>query len=139
MADNVTPPPASGPEASRGLVAELLALLSSIGRHLQALSALAGFEAKEAAGTYLSALLLLVAVLVLAIFGYAFLILCVAFILAALFSVSWIWITLGLAVAHLLAAAICGLIAKKGLEKPVFTATSAEIRRDLESLKNIKP
>ncbi len=62
-----------------------------------------------------------------------------AFLLAYLFSISWIWITLGLAVLHFLAAVICALIVKKHIQTPVFTATSAEVKRDLESLKNFKP
>jgi len=136
--DPVIPPSSPGRPATRGLVGEFLGLLGSIGEHLQALFALAGLETKEALGLYVRAAIFLVIALVLVIFGYAFFILFVAFALAALFGVAWIWITLGLAGLHVAGTIGCLLYVKARVKTPVFATTSVELRKDFESLKNFK-
>jgi uncharacterized membrane protein YqjE len=137
--ESVTPPPGPGRPASRGVIGEFLGLLGSFGDHIQAMAALAGLEAREAASLYLWAVIFLVLALIFVIFGYAFLILFVAFALAALLELSWIWITLGLALLHVAGAALCLFLVKARIKSPVFTATSAELRKDFESLKNFQP
>lgn len=139
MADSHAPPPAGGPDPSRGVAVELLSFFGSLGRHLQALVALAGTESREAAGLYLRVLLAAVAVLVVAVFGYVFLLLFVAFVLALVFAVNWIWICLGLAALHFLAGAIGAVYIKSHLQTPVFSATSAELKKDFEALNRLQP
>lgn len=139
MPDPVLPPPGPGREPNRGVLAELLNFLSSFGEHLQALVALAGLESREAAGVYVRALIALVVALILLVFGYLLALLFVAFAVAHLFAVAWIWIALGLAVLHFLGVAGCVFYLKTKLKSPVFTATSAELQRDFTALKNFKP
>lgn len=139
MPDPVLPPPGPGRDPQRGLLGEVLNFLSSFGEHIQALVALAGLESREAAGVYLRALIALGAALILLIFGYLLALLFVAFAVALLTGVEWIWISLGLAVLHFVLAAACALYLKARLKSPVFTATSAELQRDFAALKNFKP
>src|SRR5471032_1513964 len=100
-------PAGPGQETPRGLWAELLSLSGSIGRHLQALVALAGVESKEAAAIYLRVAIAVGVGLVLALFGYLLLLLFVAFLLATVFHIAWMWIALGLGVLHLIGVAVC--------------------------------
>ncbi len=139
MPDPVPPPPGPGREPNRGVLAEALNFLSSFGEHLQALVALAGLESREAAGVYVRALIALGAALILLIFGYLLTLLFVAFAVAMIFKIEWIWISLGLAVLHFIGAAGCAFYLKARFKSPVFTATSAELQRDLAALKNFKP
>jgi len=139
MAESTVPPPAGGPERSRGVAAELLSFAGSFGRHVQALFALAGTESREAAELYVRALLVVVGVLVLAVFGYVFLLLFVAFVLAQIFSLDWIWICLGLAVLHFAGAGAGIFYVRSHLQTPVFSATSAELKKDFEALNRLQP
>lgn len=139
MTESASPPPAEEQKAPRGLSGELLSLAGSVGRHVQALAALAGAETREAAGTYLLALVLMIAGLVLAIFGYAMLILFIAFLAALIFGISWLWISLVLAVLHFVGAAVCILIARNRAAVKQFPATSAELQKDFITLQNFKP
>jgi Predicted membrane protein len=138
MPDPVLPPRESGGESNRGILAELLNFLSSLGEHLQALLALAGLEGREAAGIYLRAVVALVAALILLLVGYLLAVIFVAFALAALFHWDWIWISLALAAAHFLGVAGCLWYFKSRVKSPVFTSTSAELKRDFAALKNFK-
>ncbi len=139
MPDSVLPPPGPGREPNRGVAAELLKFLSSFGEHLQALFALAGLESREAAGVYVRALIALGVALILLIFGYLLTLIFVAFAVAHLFRMDWIWISLGLGILHFLGVAACLVYLKTKLKSPVFTATSAELQRDFAALKNFKP
>jgi uncharacterized membrane protein YqjE len=139
MPDPVLPPRDAGRESNRGILAELLNFFSSFGEHLQALVALAGLESREAAGIYLRALVAGIAALVLLLFGYLLILIFVAFALAALLHWDWIWISLGLAVLHFLLVGACLFYLRARLKSPVFTATSAELRRDFAALKTYKP
>ncbi len=130
--------PSPPPEASRGALAELLSFAGSSGRHLQALLALAGHESKEAALLYLRLVIMLAASLVFVVLGYVFLLLFVAFLLETVFGINWIWITLGFAVLHFIATAICALHVKNHIPTPVFTATAEELKRDFDALKRFK-
>lgn len=139
MPESALPPPAQEPETNRGVLAELLSFAGSLGRHLQALLSLAGLEGREAAGHYLRLLVVLGAAVFFALFGYLLLMLFAIFGLAWLLGVSWIWIALGLAVLHGLAALGGVFYARARLRQPVFSATSAELRKDFEALQRFKP
>jgi uncharacterized membrane protein YqjE len=76
----------------------------------------------------------LIASVVLAVFGYVLILL---FILSVgiVFGVSWLWISLGLALLHFAGLAICAFLAIKSLRSPFFKATAAELKRDFDALK----
>lgn len=139
MAEPVPPPSAPSPETPRGLVAELLGFAGSLGQHVQALLALAGFEGRDAAAHYVRLLVILIAGLILLLFGYLLALFFVAFLIAHLSGLSWIWISLGLAVLHFVGAAVCLLYVRSGIKTPVFSSTFTELNKDLEALKRLKP
>ena len=139
MAETVLPPSAEERETPRGALVELLRFAGTFGRHIQGIIQLASLETKEAAMVGLRLLALVIACVVFAVFGYVLILLFLAFLLAIVFQVSWIWISLGLAALHFLAVAICALIVVKSLRSPVFKATTAELKRDFEALKSFKP
>jgi uncharacterized membrane protein YqjE len=113
--------------------------VGSSGRHVQGLLQLASLETKEAALVGVRLLVLLIAGVVLAIFGYLLALFFLAFLLAFAFGISWIWILLGLAVLHFAAVAYCAISARNCLRTPVFKATAVELQRDFEALKEFKP
>jgi uncharacterized membrane protein YqjE len=128
-------PGPSNPEPT-GITAAALRLFGSITRHLQSLVALAGLEGREALALYVRLAIVLGAGLFFAAFGYIFVVLFVAFAIAHLFHVDWLWISLGLAAFHLLAALIAGLYVKKYFRTPVFRGTAEEIRKDAAALRS---
>jgi len=119
----------------RGLAAELLSLLGSVGRHVSAVGALAGEEARGVAELYLRLAVMLGAAIFFAAFGYVLLLLFVAFLVATVFHVAWIWILLAFTVVHFLVAVLCATHVKNHWRTPLFPATAAEIKKDLEALK----
>jgi uncharacterized membrane protein YqjE len=138
MAETVLPPSADARETPQGALSELLRFAGSFGRHVQGLVQLASLETKEAAMVGLRLLALVIASVVFAVFGYILVLFFIAFLLAIVFGVSWIWISLGLALLHLAGLAICALMAKKYLRSPMFKATAAELKRDFDALKTFK-
>jgi uncharacterized membrane protein YqjE len=137
MADTALPAAEVRP-APHGVIPELVRLSGSFGRHFQSLLQLAGLETKEAALVGLRLLIFLVVAAICSVFGYVLLLLFVAFLLAFIFGISWIWISLGLAILHFVGVAICAIFAKNCLQTPVFKATMAELRRDFEAMKQFK-
>lgn len=141
----MTPPAGAPPESAssaappRGVTAEAMRLFSSFSRHLQALAGLAGEEARQAAGVYLRLALAVGVALVMLGFGYIFALLFIAFLLAKVAGVSWIWITLGFAILHFLVVAGCALYVKARYRTPVFRATAEEIRRDIAAMRGPNP
>ena len=139
MAETVLPPSAGARETPHGAIPELVRFVGSSGRHVQGLLQLASLETKEAALVGVRLLVLLIAGVVLAVFGYLLALFFIAFLLAFAFGVSWIWISLGLAVLHFGAVAYCAISARNCLRTPVFKATAVELQRDFEALKEFKP
>ena len=135
MAETVLPPSADERETPQGAVPELLRFAGTFGRHIQGLVQLASLEGKEAAMVGVRLLALLIASVVLAIFGYVLILLFIAFLLAIVFGVSWLWISLGLAVLHFAGLAICAFLAVRSLRSPFFKSTAAELKRDFDALK----
>lgn len=127
-------------EAPRGLFGEFLSLLGSVARYFQALGALAGEESKEALALGLRLLVMLLAALFFAAFGYVLLVIAVAFFAAHVLGISWLWILGGFTALHLIIAFVCANHVKTHRHTPIFEATRREIAADLESLrKNPKP
>jgi uncharacterized membrane protein YqjE len=130
-------PTSAGPSSlpTHGISAEALRLFGSFTRHIQALVALAGFEGREAAGTYLRGAIALGIALFFAAFGYVFLLLTVAFALEHFAHVDWVWIALGIGLLHVIGAVVAAVLAKKNFTAPVFRGTAEEIRRDVAALR----
>ena len=112
----------------------LRALAASVAGYLQARLQLAGLESKEAAAHGLKILLWLAAGAAAASLGYIFSCCAVVFIFAHLLGVSWIWIMLGLGVAHFLAAIVCAIIVRNKFPRPLFESTINEFKKDQEWL-----
>jgi uncharacterized membrane protein YqjE len=126
---------APGPSASSvdsGPLAAALRYFGSILRYLTALAGLAQEEAKEAAVIYFKIAVYLILGLIFLIFGYIFFILLVAFAIADLFGVDWLWIILGLVVIHAVLTLLCAYLARSAFRSPVFVATAGELRKDME-------
>ena len=136
MAETVLPPSADERETPQGALPEALRFAGTFGRHVQGLVQLASIEGKEAAMVGVRLLALLIASVVLAIFGYVLILLFVAFLLAIVFGVYWLWISLGLALLHFVGLAICAFLVVKSLRSPFFRTTAAELRRDFDALKS---
>jgi uncharacterized membrane protein YqjE len=119
----------------RGLLAELLSLVGSMGRHAESLGALAGEEAREAGALWLRLAVMLFAALFFAAFGYVLLFLSVAFLIAAVFHVSWVWILPGFVLLHLLLVFLCANHVRVHWRTPIFPVTKEEISRDLDALR----
>lgn len=122
---------------SGGIVPDGLRLVGSIVRHLQSLGALAGAESRDAVALYVRLAIMLGAAVVFMGIAYFSMLFFLAFAIAALFGIAWVWITLGLALFHLLIAFLCALHVKTHFRTPVFSVTGAEIRKDLASLRNM--
>ena len=138
MAETVLPPSAGARETPNGVIPEVVRFVGSSGRHVQGLLQLASLETKEAALVGVRLLVLLIAGVVLAVFGYLLALFFLAFLLALAFGISWIWILLGLAVLHFGAVAYCAISVRNCLRTPVFKATAVELQRDFEALKKFK-
>jgi uncharacterized membrane protein YqjE len=122
-------------EEPRGLVAELLSLLGSFARHIQALGALAGEESREALALGVRLGIMLLAALFFAAFGYVLLILALAFLAATVFGISWLWIMGAFTLVHFALAYICANHVRRHARTPIFETTRREISADLDSLR----
>lgn len=116
-------------------MAEFLRLVGSLGRHFEALSNLAGEEAREAGALALRLAVMLFAAVFFAVFGYVLALIAAAFLIAAVFHVSWLWILPGLALLHGFVAFLCANHVRTHWRTPIFPATKSEIARDLEALR----
>ncbi len=127
-------------EEPRGLFGEFLSLLGSVARYFQALGALAGEESREALALGVRLLVMLLAALFFAAFGYVLLVIAVAFFAAHFLGISWLWILGGFTALHLILAYVCANHVRRHRNTPIFDATRREIAADLETLrKNPKP
>jgi uncharacterized membrane protein YqjE len=120
-----------------GIFGHLSALLAAKLAYLRARLELAGLEGKEAAVHYGIILGLAIGGLIAVIFGYCFLIIALVFLAAHLIGgeTAWIWVMLGAAGLHLVAAAVLLLVAKSRLGAPMFSATLDELKHDQEWLR----
>ncbi|MFV0338060.1 MAG: phage holin family protein [Chthoniobacterales bacterium] len=116
----------------------ILQFLSSGIRHVQALTQLAIEESKEAGALYLRLLIYLLFAVLVAAFGYAFLIIFLAFAAATFLGWSWVWILLGLTVTHFLFAVFALWRVRVCFKTPIFSATFEEVQRDSKLLNKTK-
>ena len=127
--------------AEQGFFGHLAGLLGASAGYLKARLELAGLEGKEALIHYAIIIGLLVASLVVILFGYFFFCFGLIFAVAALIDTkhAWIWVTFGFALLHFGAAAGALLMAKARLAEPMFKTTLDEFKKDQEWLTNARP
>lgn len=125
-------------EEPRGLFEEILSLLGSLASYFQNLAALAGEESKEALALGLRVVLLLLVALFFAGFGYALLVIAVAFFAAHFLGVSWFWILWGFTVLHFIVTFVCFNRIKALCRTKLFESTRREITADIEALRKEK-
>ena len=134
MAETVLPPSADARETPQGVIPELVRFAGSFGRHVQGLLQLAGLETKEAALVGLRLLILLVAAIVCAIFGYVLALFFVAFLAGDRVSESpgsgfrSVWPS-----CILLRSRFARFCARNCLRTPVFKATAVGIAEGFRS------
>lgn len=125
------------PAGHAGLIHNLVSLASSLAGFFESR---VGLFARESKGALVHLLLIagaVVAALVLLVLGYIFLVVSVIFGIAHAAAVSWIWIALAAAGVHFLLVIGCVFFARAQLTKPMFEASTAELKRDREWLKSV--
>jgi uncharacterized membrane protein YqjE len=125
------------PAGHAGLLHNLLALVNDLAGFLESRIGLFAKESKTALMHVIVLLGCLVGAAVLVLFGYVFLIASAIAGLAQGLQISWIWISLAAAALHFILAVVCVLIARARMKKAMFEATTAELKKDREWLKNL--
>ena len=125
------------PAGHAGLLHNLLALVNDLAAFLGSRIGLFARESKTALAQILVLVACVTGAVVLALFGYIFLIASAIAGLAHGLHVSWIWITLAAAGLHFILALVCLLIARSRMKHSMFEATAAELKKDREWLKNL--
>jgi uncharacterized membrane protein YqjE len=125
------------PAGHGGLFNSLLALISALVDFLQSRGALVAAESKAALVECIVLAICLLAALMLFVLGDIFLITSIIVGIAHAAQISWICIALVAAAVHFLLALFCLLIARSRMTKPMFRATSAELKKDAEWLKTL--
>jgi uncharacterized membrane protein YqjE len=125
------------PAGHAGLLRNLLSLVNALAGFLESRVGLFAKESKTALVQGLVLVACLAGAAVLALFGYVFLIASAIAGIAHALHTSWIWITLAAAGLHFILALGCLLIARSRMKKSMFEATTAELKKDREWLKNL--
>ena len=135
-------PGENSPSQSRarqtGFIGSLVALASTLADFFESRAALFATESKAALVQFVLVAICLIAGLLFFAFGYIFLLATAVVAVAHLAKVSWLWTALAAAGLHLLMALIFLLIARSGIKRPLFRATTAELKKDREWLKNLE-
>jgi uncharacterized membrane protein YqjE len=121
-----------------GFIGSLVALASALADFFESRAALFATESKAALVQFVLVALCLVAALLFFAFGYVFLLATAVVAVAHLAKVSWLWTALAAAGLHILIALIFLLIARRGIKRPIFRATTDEFKKDREWLKNLE-
>ena len=122
-----------------GFIGHLSSLLAAKLAYLRARLELAGLEGREAAIHAGIILGLLIGGLIIAVFGYLFLILALVFLIALAFGggSAWIWVLATVSLGHFAGAAFLFIFARMKLNAPLFSMTLEELKKDQEWLKTI--
>ena len=135
-------PGENSPSQSRtrqtGFIGSLVALASTLADFFESRAALFATESKAALIQLVLVAICLIAGLLFFAFGYIFLLATAVVAVAHLAKVSWLWTALAASGLHLLMALIFLLIARSGIKRPLFRATTAELKKDREWLKNLE-
>src|SRR3989442_14619993 len=121
-----------------GFIGSLVALASTLADFFESRAALFATESKAALIQFVLVAICLIAGLLFFAFGYIFLLATAVVAVAHLAKVSWLRTALAAAGLHLLMALIFLLIARSGIKRPLFRATTAELKKDREWLKNLE-
>jgi uncharacterized membrane protein YqjE len=125
------------PAGHAGLLENLLALASALAEFFESRLALVAQESKGALVQLLVLAGCLILALVLFVFGYIFLIASAIVGVAHLAGISWVWTALAAAGLHFVVALVLLLVAWSRMTKPLFRATSAELKKDREWLRTL--
>jgi uncharacterized membrane protein YqjE len=125
------------PAGHAGLTNNLLALVNDLASFLGSRIGLFARESKTALVQIVVLLACVGGAIVLALFGYIFLVASAIAALSEALEVSWIWITLAAGGIHFLLAVVCLLVARTRIKQSMFAATTAELKKDREWLKNL--
>jgi uncharacterized membrane protein YqjE len=125
------------PAGHGGLFNSLLAVVSALVDFFQSRAALVAAESKAALVQCVVLAICLLAALTLVVLGYLFLIASIIGGIAHAAQISWVCITLVTAGVHFFLALFCLLIVRSKMTKPMFHATSAELKKDAEWLKTL--
>jgi uncharacterized membrane protein YqjE len=125
------------PAGRAGFFSNLLALINALASFFESRAALFAKESKAALVQLLAVMALIVAAMLLFAFGYIFLIATAVVSVAGVAQVSWIWVALIAAGAHIVLALVCLLIARGIMSKAPYRETAAELQKDREWLKNL--
>jgi uncharacterized membrane protein YqjE len=123
------------PAGHTGLINNVVALLAVLGDFFGSRAALFASESKTALVHVAILLACVIAVLVLVIFGYVFLVVALVVGIAHLAHISSVWTVLGAGIVHFIIAAVIGGIAVAKIKKPLFRSTMAELKKDREWLR----
>lgn len=121
-----------------GFIGSLIALAGALADFFESRAALFASESRAALIQFVLVALCLVIGLLFFGFGYVFLLATAVVAVAHLANVSWLWTALAAAGLHILIALIFLLIARSGIKRPIFRATTAELKKDREWLKNLE-
>jgi uncharacterized membrane protein YqjE len=121
-----------------GFIGSLVALASALAEFFESRAALFATESKAALVQFVLVAICLIAALLFFAFGYIFLLATAVVAIAHLANVSWLWTALAAAGLHILIALILLLVAWSGTKRPIFRATTAELKKDREWLKNLE-
>jgi uncharacterized membrane protein YqjE len=135
MADETTR--SRRPAGHGGLFNSLLAVISALVDFFQDRAALVATESKAALVQCVLLAICLLAALMLFLLGYIFLVASAIVGIAHAIQVSWLWTALTAAGIHFVFALFCLLIARARMTKPMFSGTSAELKKDAEWLRTL--
>ena len=125
------------PAGHAGLLQTVRSLVASLTQFFESRLQLAARESKAAVRHVMTLVACFIAAAVLSVCGYVFLIVFVIFEVAHLIGVSWIWVALGLALLHFVAALFCLIVARGQLKHPILRETANVLKEDSEWLKNL--
>jgi uncharacterized membrane protein YqjE len=125
------------PAGHAGLLNNLISLLNGLVGFFETRAALFAHESKAALAQILILVAALAAALVLAAFGYVFLLVSGIVAIAHAVGISWVWIAMLVAGAHFVLACLALLIARSRLNRTMFEITAAELKRDRQWLKEL--
>ena len=125
------------PAGRAGFFDNLLALINALASFFESRAALFAKESKAALVQLLALVAVIVAALLLFAFGYIFLVATAVVSVAGVAQVSWMWVALIAAGAHIVLAFVCLLIARGIISKAPYRETAEELKKDREWLKNL--
>lgn len=126
------------PAGHRGLLGNLLGALNALAAFFESRFELFAQESKSALVNWLVLVGCIVGAGLLCAISLIFLLIAAVAGLAHALNISWIWIAVTVALVLLVFALLCVIIARSRMKKPMFRATTAELKKDREWLKNLE-